>query len=271
MRETDSERPDDRVPDTDPDTDPGRRRFLRLLGTGAVASTGVTGAVGAQETPVVKMGNDYFDPIGLYVRPGTNVRFQIEAGTHSATAYTDRIPSGAAPFDSGTMSEGGFEHTFDTPGTYDYYCIPHKATGMVGRVVVGEPGGPAEATPIPDGAVPGSETIVEHGSIPADEFEGDAGGTMGSGPGMMGSRPGTMNGGGLGWMALVPIGFSTALVGAVGAIAYWASRRGNDGTTGNPPAMATLRERYARGEVDEEEYAERKRRLQQDGRHGERR
>jgi plastocyanin len=128
-----------------------RRQFLRALGTGAVASTGLAQVASAQETPVVEMGNNYFDPIGLHVEPGTTVRFELAAGAHSATAYSDRIPDGATAFDSGTISQGSFEHTFETPGTYDYYCLPHKSVGMVGRIVVDSPGGPAEGSSIPAG------------------------------------------------------------------------------------------------------------------------
>jgi len=111
------------------------------------------------------MGNNYFEPIGLHIEPGTTVRFEIAAGTHSATAYENRIPSDASAFDSEVISSGGFEYTFEKPGTYDYYCIPHKSVGMVGRIVVGSPGGPAEDSPIPDGDVPESEAIIEQGAI----------------------------------------------------------------------------------------------------------
>ena len=243
-----------------------RRQFLGLLGTGTAASVGTSGIAGAQEVPVISMGNAYFDPVGLYVEPGTTVQFEIEAGSHSATAYENRIPPDASPFDSGVISTGRFEHTFDTPGTYDYYCIPHQSMGMVGRIVVGQPGGPAEDNPIPDGAVPESTMIVDQGTVTIDEFDesgGDAGG------GMMGAGPGMMNGGGPGWMVFMPLGFLTAILGLVGGVAYWAARRGSARTMGDDSAMATLRERYARGEIDEEEYAERKRRLQQEGQHGE--
>jgi plastocyanin len=27
-------------------------------------------------------------------------------------------------------------HTFDVPGTYQYFCIPHEMAGMTGTVVV---------------------------------------------------------------------------------------------------------------------------------------
>lgn len=171
-----------------------RRRFLRLAGASAVATVGASRTVTAQERPVVEMRNNYFDPIGLHVEPGTTVTFELAAGAHSATAYEDRLPDGADSFDSGTISSGVFRHTFETPGTYDYYCIPHKTIGMVGRVVVGEPGGPAERTPIPDGDVPESAAIVERGVVPYDEFVDDGGGDRQGSGGVMG--PGRMNGGG---------------------------------------------------------------------------
>ena len=40
--------------------------------------------------------------------------------------------------ESGNVAEGEtFEHTFDTAGTYEYFCIPHE-TSMKGEVVVEE-------------------------------------------------------------------------------------------------------------------------------------
>ena len=201
-----------------------RRRFLGLLGAGAAAIVGIPKAASAAETPVVTMRNNYFDPIGLYVEPGTTVQFEIEAGSHSATTYDDRIPTKAVPFDSGVISEETFEYSFDTPGTYDYYCIPHQSMGMVGRIVVREPGGPAEASPIPDGDVPDSEVIVEQGAVAIDDVA-DTG--RDTGDGMMGSksRSGMMDGHGPGWMMVMPLGFMTAVLGVIGGAVYGASQK----------------------------------------------
>lgn len=163
------------------------------------------------------MGNDYFDPVGLRVDPGTTVRFEIASGSHSATAYENRIPAGATAFDSTTMSDGGFEHTFETPGTYDYYCTPHQSMGMTGRIVVGEPGGPAEATPLPDGTVPDSETIIEQGSIPAEDADGSE---KAGRDGVMPGNPGTKGGDGHGPMMLLPVGLFTAVLGAIAGALY---------------------------------------------------
>lgn len=228
--------------------DRGRRRFVGLLGAAAAGSPGATGMGTAQGTPVVSMGNDYFDPIGLSVDPGTTVRFEVATGAHSATAYEDRIPANATPFDSGTFSRGAFEHTFEQPGTYDYYCVPHESRGMVGRIVVGEPAGPAEDSPIPAGTVPDSDVIVERGAVAIDEFDGGDD----SGRGMMdhGRGPGMMHGRAPGWMMLAPLGVVTTVLGLIGGVAYWAGRR----ATADDPAVRSLEGRYVRGDIDAEEF-----------------
>lgn len=124
----------------------------------------------------------YFDPIGLFVPPGTTITWVLESGTHSTTAYAEgngpagvtRIPDGATAWDSGVLTdpEATFEYTFETQGTYDYFCIPHKVLGMVGRIVVDAAGGPAEGSMPPDGDVPDSQTIIDEGVVPYDEFSG---------------------------------------------------------------------------------------------------
>ena len=141
-----------------------------------------TGGSGDSNTVMmITEGSEYyFDPIGLFVEAGDTVTFEIQSGSHSATAYKEgtssaevtRIPDGAETFNSEVLSEQGatYEHTFETTGTYDYFCIPHKTLGMVGRIVVGEPGGPAEGSMPPDGDVPESQTIVDQGSVSYSEF-----------------------------------------------------------------------------------------------------
>jgi plastocyanin len=131
---------------------------------------------------VTEGGEYYFDPVGLFINPGDTVTFEIESGRHSATAYAEgtssasvtRIPESADAFNSETLNEQGatYQHTFETTGTYDYFCIPHKTLGMVGRIIVGEPGGPAEGSMPPDGDVPESQTIVDRRRVPYSEFSG---------------------------------------------------------------------------------------------------
>ena len=103
-----------------------------------------------------------FDPIGLFVEPGTTVRWVVEADVHTTTAYHPdndlhalRIPEEAEPWDSGYLINPGdtFEVTLTAEGVYDYFCAPHELAGMVGRIIVGAPTGP--------------------GSLPFDYFKGD--------------------------------------------------------------------------------------------------
>ncbi|WP_277543574.1 plastocyanin/azurin family copper-binding protein [Haloarcula laminariae] len=177
-----------------------RRQVLKAGGVAATAGlTGLAGCSssnpdesGETDTPsngntttilMVTEGSDYyFDPIGLFVESGETITFEIDSGSHSATAYkkgngqasVTHIPDGAEAFDSGILSEQGatFEHTFETAGTHDYYCTPHKSLDMVGRIVVGEPGGPAEGSMPPDGDVPESQTIVDQGAVSYSDFSG---------------------------------------------------------------------------------------------------
>jgi plastocyanin len=106
----------------------------------------------------------WFDPIGVHIEPGDTVRWILEHDVHTTTAYHPandghslRIPEGARPWNSGFVVQKGarFEVTLTVEGVYDYYCLPHEEAGMVGRIVVGKPGGP--------------------GALPFDYFEGRPG------------------------------------------------------------------------------------------------
>lgn len=89
----------------------------------------------------------HFEPHIVWVEKGGTVTWEIESGSHSTTAYgaendkPQRIPDNGSAWNSGTLSKQGktFEHTFEAEGVYDYFCIPHEATGMVGSVIVGKP------------------------------------------------------------------------------------------------------------------------------------
>ena len=112
-----------------------------------------------------------FDPAGLLLEPGQTVRWVCDANVHTATAYSPRnanhslrIPE-AAGRESGFLQPGqSFEVTLTMEGVYDYYCMPHEQAGMVGRIIVGRPGGPGSLgfdyfkaqgkdwTPVPEAA-----------------------------------------------------------------------------------------------------------------------
>lgn len=87
----------------------------------------------------------WFDPVGLRVESGAAVRWVLGQGVHTTTAYhpdngdrARRIPRGARSWDSGYLSEpdASFQLTFERVGVYDYFCRPHEAAGMAGRIIV---------------------------------------------------------------------------------------------------------------------------------------
>ena len=141
---------------------PTRRDFL--VGGGLAAGGLVLAGLGlpflsaaAPATAEITMMSDplgttvWFDPIGILVAPGTTVRWMVHANVHTTAAYHPRndhhslrIPEKAEPWDSHFLVNPGdhFAVTLTVPGVYDYFCAPHEAAGMVGRIVVGKPAGP---------------------------------------------------------------------------------------------------------------------------------
>lgn len=134
-----------------------RREFLTRAGY-TVAGLALLGCgrAAAATTEIVEMRSDalgtkvWFDPIGLYVAPGSIVRWIVRQNVHTTTAYHPRndrhslrIPARATPWDSGFLVHPGdhFEIVLTEPGVYDYFCAPHEMAGMVGRIVVGKPAG----------------------------------------------------------------------------------------------------------------------------------
>ena len=134
-------------------TEPSRREFLKVGGL-ALAGLGFAPRLGwlPAAVEVIEMRSDaagsrvWFDPIGLLVEPGTIIRWVVRQNVHTTTAYHPRndhhplrIPDRATPWDSGFLVNPGnhFDVTLSVPGVYDYYCMPHEAAGMVGRIVVG--------------------------------------------------------------------------------------------------------------------------------------
>ena len=133
-----------------------RRQWLEVGGL-VLAGLAAPRTVSAAPPLVIRMRSDaqgaevWFDPIGVFVEPGRTVRWVVEANVHTTTAYHPRndrhslrIPEAARPWDSGFLVNPGdhFDVTLTVPGVYDYYCTPHEAAGMVGRIVVGRPSGP---------------------------------------------------------------------------------------------------------------------------------
>ncbi|AUV81124.1 halocyanin domain-containing protein [Salinigranum rubrum] len=90
-------------------------------------------------------GTFAFAPPAVRVSPGTTVTFNWTSNTHNV--LVEQQPDGGGWEGHAPIENTGFtyEHTFETPGVYTYYCEPHLSLGMKGAVVVGAaPGGGAE-------------------------------------------------------------------------------------------------------------------------------
>ncbi|SEW01068.1 cupredoxin domain-containing protein [Natrinema salifodinae] len=143
-----------------------RRAYLAAVGT--AASTGLAGCSSALnvlgddpctgENCHIGMSRTEFLPEVYEVTVGDTVIWKnTSEADHTVTAYESRIPDGADYFATGDFDDqasaydawhddrGGrlapretFEYTFEVPGTYEYYCIPHERAEMVGEIVVTE-------------------------------------------------------------------------------------------------------------------------------------
>lgn len=109
----------------------------------------------------------FFDPVGLRVKPGDIVNFNVHHGLHTVTAihskfseppqfiFPDRV-STANGFTSPVMNvDDSWLYRFTTKGVYDLMCLPHLGFGMVIRLVVHDeddpvPTDPYGAFPIPN-------------------------------------------------------------------------------------------------------------------------
>lgn len=107
---------------------------------------------GSAESGTVEMSDGQrFTPGSLTVAVGDTVAFEnVSSEAHTVTAYED-VPQyfASGGFESEEEArenlseslvgqEATYEVTFDEPGTYEYFCIPHEQQGMKATIVVEE-------------------------------------------------------------------------------------------------------------------------------------
>ncbi|PSQ10232.1 halocyanin [Halobacteriales archaeon QS_5_70_15] len=138
-----------------------RRGFLRTA-TGAATVAGAAGAdtAAGQSTTEVAVGPDgslVFDPETVNIAPGDTVNWVWESDNHNIVV--DSQPEGGGwegtEGDANTLynTDHEYEHTFETEGTYSYYCQPHRTAGMGGNGGDGDEGGGGGGPPaIPESA-----------------------------------------------------------------------------------------------------------------------
>jgi plastocyanin len=142
-----------------------KRILARLVALSLLGTLVFAPSAWAQDEVTVNMEDNFFDPAQVTVEPGTTVTW-VQSGDngHTTTSY-DGL------WDSGLLAGGSdqtFSFTFDDPGTYDYYCIPHEDLGMVGTVTVSgamaTPAATATPTPTP---TPTPAALAKTGGLPS--------------------------------------------------------------------------------------------------------
>jgi plastocyanin len=146
-----------------------RRDFLRTASVPAAATTAAaatsglgaaqegteSGGGGGTETVTVGPGGSLVYSPGtdepLRIAPGTTVEFVWESDNHNIVVDSQPDEGGWEGHEPLENTGFSYEHTFETLGTYEYYCQPHQSAGMVGTIEVvenpdagGGGGGPKE-------------------------------------------------------------------------------------------------------------------------------
>lgn len=105
-------------------------RTTALLAAGIVLMlAGSSLSAAAQDVVQVEMVNNSYEPATLTVPAGTRVRFvNRDSDIHT-------VSQRGGGFESGLLFQGDtWTYVFNTPGTYEYFCLPHPF--MVGTIIV---------------------------------------------------------------------------------------------------------------------------------------
>jgi plastocyanin len=115
------------------------RRGVTALAVGgslALALAGASSALAGGKTKTIKVGDDYYAPTKVTVKPGTTVKWSWLAG--NADTHDVRLksgPHGVKHFKSEVAaSDYSFKRKLTVPGKYKIYCSLHDT--MVQTIVV---------------------------------------------------------------------------------------------------------------------------------------
>jgi plastocyanin len=118
------------------------------------AAAPAAGGGGSHDVMMVLDGSSYkYDPAELTIKAGDVVNFHNKSGfPHNVSFWADSIPAGGADVLKGTMPdqmaplEGPLLTEQDAiykisfagapTGEYKFYCLPHLALGMKGKITV---------------------------------------------------------------------------------------------------------------------------------------
>lgn len=100
-------------------------------GGGGGGGGGGNGGTGADHT--IDVDDNFFSPASLTVQEGESVEWiHVGGNFHTIT------PDGHSEWERQGFPTGSdpFVHTFNSAGTYEYFCEPHVNEGMVGTITV---------------------------------------------------------------------------------------------------------------------------------------
>jgi plastocyanin len=111
----------------------------------AAAALAAPGAHAAAPEVLVGDGGDRFTPRSVTITAGESVTWRWRESGHNVM-----VDAAAERFDSGfKRSNETYTRAFSTPGTYEFYCDPHRGDGMRGTLVVQQAPAP-QPGPTPD-------------------------------------------------------------------------------------------------------------------------
>lgn len=115
----------------------------------------------------------FFDPVGLRVKPGDIVHFNVHRGLHTVTSihskfddpglldFPDRVPTDNG-FTSPVVNVGdSWLYRFTTKGVYDVMCLPHLRFGMVMRLVVHDEDDPVPTDTYEPVGIPNADRVLD--------------------------------------------------------------------------------------------------------------
>src|SRR6478672_9794417 len=105
-------------------------------------------------------GNLVFSPSSVTIHPGDQVKWTWGSDGHSTTSGSPGMPNGI--WDSGIHNQGAtFTRTFNSAGTFPYYCTPHGGCcAMVGTVMVVNASPTPNPTPTPTATPPATSILA---------------------------------------------------------------------------------------------------------------
>jgi pseudoazurin len=124
---------------------------IAMLAAAAAVLVLAGGARAAEvEVKLLNKGADgvmVFEPAFVKIAPGDTVKFVSTDKGHNAESIKGMLPEGAAPFVGKNNEDIAVK--FEQEGVYGIKCLPHYGMGMVGMIVVGNPGNIDQAKAVP--------------------------------------------------------------------------------------------------------------------------